>query len=121
MMNHHLTSMGYVVQSIFSGHEVDALPERPYAILLDHNLADEKENGLVILGKLRKKMPGVPVIYMTSEKDRAIKDSALHKGVFDFIEKDPASLVRLRSAFDEIEHRATKSSWIKKIFGNSLD
>lgn len=121
MMNQHLTSMGYVVQSIFSGLEVDALPERPYAILLDHHLDDEPENGLAILSKLRKKLPGVPIIYMTSERDTAIKDAALRQGVFDFIEKDPASLVRLRNALDQIAQRATKNSWIRKIFGNSLD
>ena len=117
MMNHHLTNMGFVVRSVFSGREMDHIQERPFAVLLDHFLEDDEEDGLGILQRLRRRHPGVPVIYMTSHADSKVKDAARQSGVFDFIEKNPASLVRLRSALDAIAIRQEKSSWLDRLFG----
>lgn len=116
MMNHHLTSMGFMVRSIFSSNEIENLVEKPHAILLDHHMDDATLNGLVLLKKLKKKMPEVPVIYMTSDTDKKLKESALRMGVFDFITKSSASLVILRTALDRIADRGNERSWIRRIF-----
>jgi DNA-binding NtrC family response regulator len=116
MMNHHLTSMGFMVRSIFSSNEIENLVEKPHAILLDHHMDDATKNGLVLLKKLKKKMPEVPVIYMTSDTDKKLKENALRLGVFDFITKSSASLVILRTALDRIADRGNEKNWIRRIF-----
>jgi DNA-binding NtrC family response regulator len=117
MMNHHLTNMGFVVRSIFSGREMDHIQEQPFAVLLDHFLEEEDDDGLGLLRKLKTRYPDVAVIYMTSHADARVRDAARKSGVFDFIEKNPASLVRLRSALDAIALRQEKSNWFTRIFG----
>jgi DNA-binding NtrC family response regulator len=115
MMNQHLTSMGFIVRSFFSGRELEMINEKPFAILLDHYL-DGEENGLDILKKLKSKMPKVPVIYMTSDRSHELKNNARKSGVFEYIEKSPASLVHLRTALDRIATGAHEKNWFQKIF-----
>lgn len=117
MMTHHLSALGFAVRSLFSASEVDTLKERPHAILLDHYLDNEKTTGLHLLKKLKKKMPEVPVIYMTSETDRSVREAALKSGVFDFIGKGAASLVNLRTSLDRISQGAHKKNWFSRILG----
>lgn len=117
MMNQHLTSMGFVVRSFFSGRELEMINEKPFAILLDHYLDDE-ENGLEILKRLKSKMPKVPIIYMTSDRTSELKSNARKSGAFEYIEKSPASLVHLRTAFDRIATGEHEKNWIQKIFGS---
>jgi len=85
----------------------------PFAIILDHNLSEEK-TGLEYLKDIRKKIPGIPVVYMTSETDTDLIKEIKAAKVSGYIAKDPASLVRLRTLLDEIGEKS-KGSWLKKI------
>jgi two-component system, NtrC family, C4-dicarboxylate transport response regulator DctD len=115
MINQHLTIMGYSVHSLFTGRDLEKIPKRPFAILLDHFLG-EGEFGLEVLANLKKKLPDVPVIYMTNEVTDALKQQAKKAGAFEFIEKSPGSLVLLRNALDRIGEKEDKKPWIKRIF-----
>src|SRR5258706_8759096 len=72
----------------------------PFAIILDHHLSEEK-TGLQYLKDIRKKIPGIPVVYMTSETSTELIKEIKAAKVSGYIAKDPASLVRLRTMLDE--------------------
>jgi len=93
------------------------LDEKPFAIVLDHFFSDRKETGLHYLNIIKKKSGSIPVIYYTTSEDEAIKAAALKKGAVEFINKDMASLVRLRTALDAIHERKSKKGFLGKLFG----
>ncbi|HEY0655817.1 MAG TPA: response regulator [Chryseosolibacter sp.] len=93
------------------------IKDKPFAIVLDHFFNDKKEkNGLDYLREIRKKHKSIPVIYYTSLDDEKIRTEVLALGAEEFIIKNSASLVRLRTALDAIHSR--KRSFFTKIFGH---
>ncbi|MBI3482947.1 MAG: response regulator [Bacteroidetes bacterium] len=80
VLEYNLTSQNYEVRSFASGSEFmkQTFTEPPFAIILDHYLKEDK-TGLDYLKDIKKKIPKVPVIYMTNETDsdliRQIKES----------------------------------------------
>lgn len=96
------------------------IKEKPFAIVLDHFFADKKnKTGLDYLQELKEKHPSIPVIYYTSATDDSIRTAATKLGIEQFIFKDSASLVRLRTALDILHEKSNKKGFIKKLFGGN--
>jgi FixJ family two-component response regulator len=110
-----LTSQNYQVLPFSSGADFlkHTFTTAPYALILDHNLSEVK-TGLEYLKDIRKKVPGIPVVYMTSETDPVLIKEIKAAKVSGYIAKDPASLVRLRTLLDEIGEKS-KGSWLNKL------
>ena len=108
----------YTVKCFDSPDEMlQHLDEKPFAIVLDHHFAGKFETGLDYLNILSKKHARIPVIYHTSTEDKAVRENALKAGAHEFILKDGASLVRLRTALDQIAEKKNKKGlfdWFKK-------
>lgn len=119
LMNHHLTGMGYIVRSFFSGSEFDDVSEKPFLIILDHNVDGDPRGGLYHLKRIRNRMRSVPVIYMTNEADSDGESQARKIGAFDLIPHDSASLIRIRTALDRLMSQPVTTSWVKRMW-NSL-
>jgi len=96
------------------------LGEKPFAVVLDHYFGnDSVKTGLDYLQTIRKKYSRTPVIYHTSSEDKGLKDQVMSLGAIDYIYKDPASFVRLRTALDELERKrveSEKGGFLKKLF-----
>jgi DNA-binding response OmpR family regulator len=92
------------------------LHEKPFAIVLDHFFNNKKDKtGLDYLREIKKKNSSQPVIYYTSLENDKTKAEAVALGVDDYIIKNSASLVRLRTALDLFHSR--KKTFFEKIFG----
>lgn len=115
-LEYTLTSQNYETLSFASGADFmkHTFTELPFAIILDHYLREEK-TGLDYLKEIKKKMPRVPVIYMTNETDVDLINQIKASKASGYIAKDPASLVRLRTLLDEISEQS-KGNWLSKIF-----
>jgi PleD family two-component response regulator len=93
------------------------LNEKPFAIVLDHFFLDKADKtGLDYLKELRKNHSSVPVIYYTSLEDPEIYDQVMNLGVEQYIIKNSASLVRLRTALDLIHEKNAKKGLFQKFF-----
>jgi DNA-binding NtrC family response regulator len=93
------------------------LSEKPFAIVLDHFFSDKKNlTGLDYLKDLKKNHPNIPVIYYTSANDDSIRAEVMKLGVEQYIHKDSASLVRLRTALDILHEKSSKKGFFKKLF-----
>ena len=92
------------------------LHEKPFAIVLDHFFGIRK-TGLDYLKELKKRKLGIPVIYYTTLTDPGIISEIESLGVERFIQKDSASLVRLRTALDTLTEKSTKKGFLGKLFG----
>jgi CheY-like chemotaxis protein len=93
------------------------LKEKPFAVVLDHFFPDKKDKtGLHYLKDLRKNYPAIPVIYYTSLEDDQIKEEVMNLGAAQYIIKNSASLVRLRTALDLIQEKISKKGFLQKLF-----
>ena len=94
------------------------ISEKPFAIVLDHFFGETvKKTGLDVLKEIRKSYNSQPVVYYTSLEDDAIRAQVLKLGVEDYIIKNSASLVRLRTALDLLHEKKSKKSLFKRILG----
>jgi DNA-binding NtrC family response regulator len=92
------------------------LSEKPFAIVLDHFFDTKKEKtGLDYLKEIKKKNKSIPIIYYTSLENEKTKTEAVALGAHDYIIKNSASLVRLRTALDLLHTQ--KKSLFEKLFG----
>ena len=92
------------------------LSEKPFAVVLDHFFNDQTKTGLDYLALMRKKYPSIPIIYHTTLNDEAIKSQVMKSGAFQYILKDSASLVRLRTALDTIHEKERKKGFFAGLF-----
>lgn len=94
------------------------LPEKPFAIVLDHFFSEKvKKTGLDYLKEIRKKYSSLPVIYYTSLEDNVVREQVTKLGVEDYIVKNSASLVRLRTALDMLNEKKSKKGLFKRLLG----
>jgi CheY-like chemotaxis protein len=110
----------YTVRTFAHPNEMlSHLHEKPFAIVLDHFFGDHQAlTGLDYLKKLKKSNGEIPVIYYTTLNDSKIRDEVKTLGAEDYIIKDSASLVRLRTALDSLHQKQSKKKGLlKKIFG----
>lgn len=118
MLQHHFEQMlgNYVVKSFAHPKEMFAhLSEKPFAIVLDHYFSNQPDKtGLDYLKELKKKYSSIPVVYHTTCTDEAVRKQVMALGAEQFINKDSASLVRLRTALDLISTK--KKGFLKGLF-----
>lgn len=108
----------YTVRCFADPEEMIAhLDEKPFAIVLDHFFNHQTKTGLDYLAFLRKKHSSLPIIYHTSSIDDSIKEKVMKMGAIQFIHKDSASLVRLRTALDTIHEKENKKGFFAGLFG----
>jgi DNA-binding NtrC family response regulator len=113
-MQGHMKNLGYEVRSFYNGQScIDQLHQKPDLIILDHQL-DEEENGLDVLRKIKEVSPKTPVIYLSAQNDLATAVQALKFGSFDYIEKNTATYVRLRTTVDRI-HEWKNAGFFKRL------
>jgi DNA-binding NarL/FixJ family response regulator len=94
------------------------LPEKPFAVVLDHFFDDKNgKTGLDYLKELKKKFQRIPVIYYTTLDDDKIRREVMGLGAEQYIIKNSASLVRLRTALDTIKEKTSKKGFLSKLFG----
>lgn len=93
------------------------IEEKPYAVILDHLFGNDIKTGLDYLKLLRKDHKNIPVIYYTTLDDRALREEVLSMGAEQFIIKNSASLVYLRTALDLLHEKRQKKSFFKRLFG----
>ena len=92
------------------------LNEKPFAIVLDHFFEDKEKTGLDYLKVLRKSHRHVPVIYHTTLTDQKVREKVMELGAEEYIIKDAASLVRLRTALDNLQKRKKKKGFFARLF-----
>ena len=121
MLQVHFEQMlgNYTVRTFSNPDDMFAhLNEKPFAIVLDHFFSDKRNvTGIDYLRDLKENHPKIPVIYYTSANDDAVRAEVMKIGVEQYIHKDSASLVRLRTALDVIHEKAKSKGFFKKIFG----
>lgn len=94
------------------------LSDKPFAIVLDHYFGkDDPKTGLDYLKDIRKQYKTIPVIYYTAIEDNTIREQVMKLGVEDFITKNSASLVRLRTALDLLNEKKSKKGIFKRLLG----
>jgi two-component system response regulator FixJ len=81
---------------------LDACKERPKVacLLLDLNMPEM--GGLELLDRLRRRNIGMPVIIVTAQSDREVREQARRAGAFAFVEKPIAE--SLIAAIDRALH-----------------
>lgn len=94
------------------------LGEKPFAVVLDHLFPEKKnKNGLNYLQEIKKSHASIPVIYYTTLDDDKLRGQVLELGAEDYIVKNAASLVRLRTALDVLHEKKSKKGFFKNLFG----
>jgi CheY-like chemotaxis protein len=108
----------YAVRTFANPEDMfEHLKERPFAIVLDHFFADRNgKTGLHYLKVLRKDYPSTPVIYYTTLEDDDVREEVMALGAEQYIIKNSASLVRLRTALDILHEKMSKKGFLKKLF-----
>ena len=85
------------------------LQEKPFAVVLDHFFPDNTaKTGIHYLKNLKKDHPEIPVIYYTTLDDDIVRGEVMALGAEEYIVKNSASLVRLRTALDLIDEKVSK-------------
>lgn len=120
MLQFHFEEMqgNYTVRSFAHPSDMfEHLKEKPFAVVLDHFFGDkEAKTGLDYLKELRKNYPSISVIYFTTLNDDAVSAEVMSLGAEQYIVKDSASLVRLRTALDLIHEKKSKRGLFSKLF-----
>lgn len=97
---------------------LSAVREKPFAMVLDHFFNDkEGKTGLDYLKILRKDYKPIPVIYYTTLDDDAVRAEVMKLGAEQYIIKNSASLVRLRTALDSLHEKQIANGFFLKYFG----
>lgn len=91
--------------------------QRPHAVVLDHFFDGQSKTGLDYLTEVRKSHKHIPVIYHTTLDDDGVRKKVMDLGAEMYIIKDAASMVRLRTALDNIQEKLDKKGFFSKLFG----
>lgn len=120
MLQVHFEQMlgDYEVRTFADPKEMFAhLDEKPYAIVLDHFFQDKEKTGLDYLKQLRKSHRRLPVIYYTTLDDESVRSQVMKLGAEEYIVKNSASLVRLRTALDTLLKKSQQKGLLGRLFG----
>ena len=103
---------GYVVKTFFSGEDcLKNLFQDPELIVLDYNfnkMGSSAMTGLETLKKIKEVRRDIPVIMLTSEKDRDLVEQFENEGVLKYVCKDNYFIDTLMETIDN--HLVAKSS-----------
>ena len=91
------------------------LAEKPFAIVLDHFFENHSKTGLDYLKELKKNYAAIPVIYYTTLDDEKVRAEVMALGAEQYIIKNSASLVRIRTALDILSTKK-KKGFFDKLF-----
>jgi len=119
MKGHFKQMAEYETQVFLYGKDaIKALDEtKPYLIILDHLFLNDPDNtGLEYLKAIRKKTSKIPVIYITSINEEILRKITGKLKVIDYIVKDDAFLIHLRTAMDKLKEQPKKKGLLNKIF-----
>jgi CheY-like chemotaxis protein len=120
MLQAHFEEMlgNYTVRAFSNPNEMFAhLSKRPFAVVLDHFLMEKTDKtGLDYLKDIKKSFPSIPVIYFTGLDDDTVRNEVMALGAEEYIIKDSASLVRLRTALDSLKEKKSKKGFIQWLF-----
>jgi DNA-binding NarL/FixJ family response regulator len=116
---HFEQTLGDYAVKIFPTPEalMNSLEEKPYAVVLDHFYEGHKKTGVEYLADILQKYKRLHVIYHTTLDDEKIRKQVMDLGAEMYILKDSASLVRLRTALDNIQEKEGKRGFFSKLFG----
>jgi DNA-binding NarL/FixJ family response regulator len=116
---HFEQTLGDYAVKIFPTPEalMNSLEEKPYAVVLDHFYEGHNKTGVEYLADIVKKYKRLHVIYHTTLDDEKIRKQVMDLGAEMYIIKDSASLVRLRTALDNIQEKESKRGFFSKLFG----
>src|SRR6478609_8715867 len=95
------------------------LNENPFAVILDHFFEDRmNKTGLDYLRLIKIRFPSIAVIYYTSVEDENLHDTVMALGAAQYIVKNNASLVRLRTALDLLheETAGRRAGFFQRLF-----
>jgi len=107
----------YIVRCFADPEEmIKHLDEKPFAIVLDHFFNHQTKTGLDYLALLRKKYSSLPIIYHTTLNDESVRERVMKSGAVQYILKDSASLVRLRTALDSIHEKEGRRGFLGRLF-----
>jgi len=106
-----------VRQFVTPGELMKSLELRPHAVVLDHFYDGQTKTGLDYLGEIRREYKHIPIIYHTTLDDDAVRKNVMDLGAEMYIVKDAASLVRLRTALDNIQEKINNRGFFSKLFG----
>jgi CheY-like chemotaxis protein len=110
MLRHHFEDLlgNYDVKTFTDPKDMFAhLKDKPFAIVLDHFFSNKSEKtGLDYLKELKKNHSSIPVVYYTTLNDDDVCTKVMELGAEDYIIKDSASLVRLRTVNKSQRHQA---------------
>lgn len=108
----------YVVETFDTPDDLLAsLSQKPFAVVLDHFFGGkDSKTGLDYLREMRAKGIKTPVIFYTSLEDEDIKKEVMSLKAEAYINKDSASLVRLKTTLDTL-HEKKKKGFFKRLFG----
>lgn len=119
-MKGHFKQMADFETQVFpSGKDaIKALDDtKPFLIILDHLFLNDPDNtGLEYLKEIRKKASRIPVIYITSINEDILRKQTSKMKVADYILKDDAFLIHLRTALDKLTKPPEKKGLLKKLF-----
>ena len=117
----HLILWGYKVFSFTDVEQfLSSLKSNPQLVILGDNLGGQ-QNNLDYVRMTRKTLPKSTIIHIAKANGENQGVSAMIAGASEFIEKDNATFVRMRTCLDTIEEKNTKGvgsflSDIKKAF-----
>jgi DNA-binding NtrC family response regulator len=102
LIQNHLQQLGFEVRSFVSAADcLRSVEKKPDLILLSQQLKGN-EKGIDYLRQFQNQIKNVPVVMLSNEGDVYTGVEALKMGALDYIEKNGALLVRLRTAIDNI-------------------
>lgn len=103
LISSFLHEIGYQTKIFSSGNEcLTHLSEKPDFIILDHNLGFDC-SGLDVLRNIKSDAPEIPVIYLSGQGELSMVSDAYKYGSVEYIEKDSASLLKLKLRIEKIE------------------
>lgn len=105
----HLTLFGYQVSSFKSTAELlKALKQKP-TLLIIGELSDGM-NAMEIIRSVRKELPEAIIFHVAQTGSQIDAVSSIKAGATEFIEKNSATFVRLRTSLDFMEKQKQRSS-----------
>lgn len=113
-LSNYLHTIGYNTRCFLNGEECLAhLNEQPSVIILDHNLGNEL-TGVDVLKRVKEVSPQTPVISISGYELLSIARESFTSGSDDFVQKDSASLLRIKLSLEKIQLKTQKQKTLTK-------
>lgn len=102
------------VEVFSSGKEfLENIDRRPDLITLDYRLPDM--NGIEILRRIQKEIPGTPVIVISGQEDVDTAVGLLKEGIYDYIVKNENTKDRIWNALQHVKEKMELTDEIERL------